>query len=192
VRLIPVVTVEIPAIPEDAEVLLGSIPGWAAAGVKHLNLHELMREPASNSSCLPGAFEELRLEDGHQTGYHPASRALVASVMTKVQQESIPLSVNDCSLRNKLRQVRGRRRNIASLIGQPFEKLLDDTFLESVCAFRSPSDFRFVHPDHVIPFWAEGYRFLRLVRTCPLAVKDPGIWVAASSLAVEDKRSDSQ
>jgi len=42
VGLLPRVTVEIPAIPEDAETLRRLLPELRAAGVDHLNLHQLM------------------------------------------------------------------------------------------------------------------------------------------------------
>ena len=43
--IIDTVTVEIPAIPEDYEILKKCLPRMKAIGVAHLNLHQLFASP---------------------------------------------------------------------------------------------------------------------------------------------------
>ncbi|MBN1991663.1 MAG: radical SAM protein, partial [Anaerolineae bacterium] len=53
-RFIPNITVEIPAIPGHAAKLLSCLVKWSEAGVKFLNLHELMYEPGTNAASMVG------------------------------------------------------------------------------------------------------------------------------------------
>ena len=181
--LIGRVTVEIPAIPAHADRLLASLDGWSARGVRHLNLHELMFEPGSPAERLAGPRREVIADDGHRTAIDPRSRLLTLAVMRRVQEQALPLAVNDCSLQSKLRQVRGRRRSLAPLVQAPHERLLADEVLESYCAYRSPEDYHFLHPDELVGAsrrWV-GYRLMRLARTAPLAAGDPGRWLVCEA-----------
>jgi pyruvate formate-lyase activating enzyme-like uncharacterized protein len=178
-RWLPHVTVEIPAIPEHGNRVLASLAGWCERGARFLNLHELIYEPGSNSASMPGARQAIVTPDGHRSAVDPASRDLTLAVMQRVQDEALPLAVNDCSLQNKLRQLRGRRRCLAPLTSAPYETLVDDTFLESYCAYRGEdvvlfrpdalAEMRRTHPAHKI---------IRMVRTAPLSVGDRGQWIA--------------
>jgi radical SAM protein with 4Fe4S-binding SPASM domain len=114
-KQIPTVTVEIPAIPGHTNTVLGCLTHWIASGVKHLNLHELMREDQSLSARLEGDFGEIVLPDGHVTGLSTASRYTALEIMEAVVNRRLPVDVNFCSLTNKLLQLRGRRRNLAKL-----------------------------------------------------------------------------
>jgi pyruvate formate-lyase activating enzyme-like uncharacterized protein len=178
-RLIPTVTVEIPAIPEHAAKLLSCLEGWAGLGVKFLNLHELLYEPGTNSASMTGPRWSFVTEDGHRSAINPESRLLTLAVMQRVQDDRLPLSVNDCSLQSKIRQLRGRRRNLVPLVKAPHEKLVRDQVYESYCAFQNGDEVSFFHPD------ARGemcrrlpdHRFARMVRTAPLSIHDPGKWI---------------
>jgi len=179
VRLIPNVTVEIPAIPEHAAKLLSCLEGWAALGIKFLNLHELFYEPGTNSASMPGPRWSFVTEDGHRSAINPESRMLTLAVMQRVQDEGLPLSVNDCSLQSKVRQLRGRRRSLAPLAKAPHEKLVRDQVYESYCAFQDGHEVSFFHPDARDEMCRRypGHRFARLVRTAPLSIRDPGKWI---------------
>jgi pyruvate formate-lyase activating enzyme-like uncharacterized protein len=179
VRLIPSVTVEIPAIPEHAAKLLSCLEGWAALGVKFLNLHELFYEPGTNSASMPGPRWPFVTEDGHRSALNPDSRLLTLAVMQRVQDEGLPLSVNDCSLQSKVRQLRGRRRNLAPLVQASHEKLVSDQVYESYCAFQNGDEVHFFHPDAREEMCRRhpDHRFVRLVRTAPLSIHDPGKWI---------------
>jgi len=178
-RFMPHVTVEIPAIPEHAPKLLSCLADWCGLGVRFLNLHELVYEPGTNSASMPGARRAIVTADGHRSAFNPESRALTLAVMAKVQKENLPLSVNDCSMQSKIRQLRGRRRSLAPLMKAPHEKLVRGEAYESYCAYRG-EEVRFFHPDAAGEMRQRypDYRFVRLVRTAPLSLNDEGRWIA--------------
>ena len=177
-RLLPQVTVEIPAIPADADKLLACLPVWAALGVRTLNLHELIYEPGTPSEHMPGERVALCAPDGRRVLTHPGSRRLALKVLAQVAEQGLPLRVNDCSLQSKFRQVRGRRRNIYALLRPETEKLVEDREYETVCAFRG-AGLLFIHPDEypAARRRMQGYRFIRLRRLAPLALQSPPQWV---------------
>ena len=181
-RLVAGVTVEIPAIPAHGPRLLASLKRWCSAGVKYLNLHELLCEPGTNSAGLPG--RPVITEDLHVTAIDPASRRLTLEVMEMVAREGLPLSVNDCSLQSKLRQVRGRRRCLAPLTRAPWEMAVGDSVYETTCAFVDDIGYRFFRPDQADQMRARypGHSFVRLARTAPLSLADPGRWVVFEAI----------
>jgi len=178
-RFIPNVTVEIPAIPRDAHKLLACLIDWETRGVRYLNLHELMYEPGSNAAAMNGPRRPVVTPDGHRTAIHPESRALTMAVMRRVYDQGLRLSVNDCSLQSKLRQLRGRRRNLAPLVQASYERLVGDEVYVSYCAYRDAEDWFFFHPDSLRDMQQRhaGYCFIRLVRTAPLSIQDQGKWI---------------
>lgn len=183
-RLIPNLTAEIPAIPKDAAKVLSCLARWSALGVRFLNLHELMYEPGTNSESMPGARQPIVTADGHRSAVHPGSRALTLAVMQRVQEDGLPLAVNDCSLQSKIRQLRGRRRCLAPLMKEPHEKLVGDTFYESFCLYGDGGQVRAFHPD-ALDEMRRRYpdaQFVRLVRMAPLSIRDPGRWVSFETL----------
>ncbi len=178
-QVIPNVTVEIPSIPGDADKLLACLATWCALGVRFLNLHELMYEPGTNSASMAGARRAIVTVDGHYSEINPESRALTLAAMKKVQDDDLPMSVNDCSLQSKIRQLRGRRRSVLPLVKAPYERLVEDEALESYCAYRG-EEARFFHPDSLSDMRQRypGYQFVRLARTAPLSVQDGGRWIS--------------
>lgn len=184
VRFIPNVTVEIPVIPKHASKLLASLAHWAAAGVKFLNLHELIYEPDTNSAAMSGARQQMITEDGHRTAVHPESRALTLAVMKKVYEEKLTLSVNDCSMQSKFRQLRGRRRSLSPLTKAPHEKLVADTWLESFYFFRNEQEAHPCHPDFVSEMRQTyaGCQLVRLVRYAPLSLQERKKWIVFENL----------
>ena len=183
-RLLPNLTVEIPAIPKDAAKVLSCLARWSALGVRFLNLHELLYEPGTNSESMAGARQPIVTADGHRSAIDPGSRALTLAVMQRVEEEGLPLAVNDCSLQSKIRQLRGRRRCLASLVKEPHEKLVGDTFYESFYVYGDGGQARTFHPDALDEMrrrYPDG-QFVRLVRTAPLSIRDPGRWISCEIL----------
>jgi pyruvate formate-lyase activating enzyme-like uncharacterized protein len=179
-RLIPSVTVEIPAIPEHSAQVLSCLAQWCDLGVRFLNLHELMYEPGTNSATMPGARQAIVTADGHRSEINPHSRALTLAVMRHVQDESLRLSVNDCSLQSKIRQLRGRRKSLVPLVKAPHERMIQGEVYESYCAFQDGEDYFFFHPDSLDEVLRQHphYQFVRVVRTAPLSMQDRGRWIA--------------
>ena len=173
---IPAVTVEIPAIPSDADKLVACLISWSNAGVTYLNLHELMRERNSHSAGLQVEFRQVVLGDGHVTDVSIGSRDVALQVMQVVVERKIPLNVNLCSLANKLLQLRGRRENLAVLRAAPHQRLVDGEYLDTVLACTSRDDCQFVHPDEIARLHNDGRarRLFLIRRTAPLSLDDPG------------------
>ncbi len=59
VGIIPTVTVEIPAVPEDAGRLRELLPAMADAGIAHLNLHQLRLTPYNIQRLAGRPFTDL-------------------------------------------------------------------------------------------------------------------------------------
>jgi len=182
-RFIPNVTVEIPAIPEHATKLLACLADRSAASVRFLNLHELIYEPGTNSASMPGARQPIVTADGHRSEINSHSRALTLAVMARVRQEHLPLSVNDCSMQSKLRQLRGRQRSLAPLVQAPYERLVADQVYECYCAYQG-EEVHFFHPDSLDEMRQRypDHQFVRLARTTPLALNNRGRWIAFEKL----------
>jgi pyruvate formate-lyase activating enzyme-like uncharacterized protein len=191
VSCIPNVTVEIPAMPKDAAKLLSCLADWSALGIRFLNLHELMYEPGTNSASMPGARQVIVTADGHCTEINLESRSVTLAVLRHVRDKDLALSVNDCSMQSKIRQLRGRRRSLAPLLKAPYERLVDDQFYECFCAYWGEEDLSFFHPDSLslmrqrLPH----HDFVRLVRTAPLSIRDAGRWIAFEELSQDTARN---
>ena len=142
------VTVEIPILLKDKEKLLSMIPRYAEAGVKFINLHELMREKNTRSQNLKTEnFKAFTLEDGHTTEISLDSRIAFREMIREIKKIPVKINVNFCSLMNKLRQTRKRRNNIIRLIKTPYEKIVDEQFLESVLILGDKENYQFMNPD---------------------------------------------
>lgn len=133
------VVVEIPCIASEIQLVTAALNQWSNNGVSHLHLHELIKEPGSPSEKLSGDFCELIMDDGHRTKIELNSRIAIATVIAKVHQLRIALSVNDCSMQNKVRQVKGRRMAMARLAGIRTEKLDQNGNLRCWFAWRDGS-----------------------------------------------------
>lgn len=176
---IPNVTVEIPAIPEDESKLLSNLAKWDRLGVKYLNLHELMYGPGTNSASMPGERRSILTVDGYHVTFNPRSRALVFSVMREVVDKGLSLSVNDCSLQSKTRQVRGRKRTLAPFVLKEHEKLIDGELIETCCAYQDDREAHFFHPDTLqeVRSLYPGFKFVKLARTVPASLEGHSRWV---------------
>lgn len=177
-RRLPAVAVEIPAIPEDLPRLLEALPAWVEAGVKYLNLHELIYEEGSNSGDMPGLRAPCVMPDGHACKVNPRSVETIRVIMQHVAREGLAIGVNECSLRSKARQVRARRRTLAALSLGPHERLLPDGTVECACLFTD-TEVEFVHPTRLDPSCPvpEGWSAALLRRLPVLRVGSDGPWV---------------
>ena len=193
VRFIPNVTVEIPSIPGNHAKLIACVLQWHSLGVKYLNLHELLYEPGTNSASMAGKRLEVITADGHRTAIDPESRALTLAVMKHVKDEGLALSVNDCSLQSKLRQLRGRRKALAPLLKESYERFLGDDAYESCCCSLENGRVQFFHPD-ALGEWQRKHsdsRFFRLVRTAPMSIYERKSWISLKEIT-EDKFAETR
>jgi len=127
--LIPTVTVEIPAIPEEEQRLKDLLPALTDSGVKHLNLHQLRLTPHNYERLQPCGYRWLHGEK--ITSLHSELTAL--AVLRHSLTENIGLPVNYCSFPYKYRfQQRAARLLAAPFLVQPGESVSDNGFLRSL------------------------------------------------------------
>lgn len=187
VARLPAVAVEIPAIPEHADLLLDSLRDWAAAGVKYLNLHELVHEPGTNSDGMEGERMSCTMPDGHGCEVHPGSAELIRRVFAQVSHDRLSLAVNDCSLRNKARQMRGRQRLLSPFTLRPYERFLGDGLAECACLYDDER-IAWIHPETLTEpnLLRKGQRGVRMRRQLPLDPGHAGQWVSFESIGEGD------
>ena len=130
VGVIPVVTVEIPAIPEDMELLKDKIKEMADAGISHLNLHQLRLTP----------FNFEKLKDRNYTFLHGERVTVLDSELTALKllqysfESQIPLPINYCTFHYKHSFQRAAvRRKCARFVIKPHEDLTENGYIR--CLF---------------------------------------------------------
>jgi len=79
-----VLTVEIPAIPEDLTIIVEMLESWSDAGVRYLNLHELIYEKNTNAWSMKGKRIPAVMSDGHQCFRNPDSISVILEIMNTV------------------------------------------------------------------------------------------------------------
>lgn len=110
--MIPVVTVEIPAIPEDEGRLGQLLPELIACGVKHLNLHQLRLTPHNFPKLVGRGYTFLHGDKVTVLESEMAALRLLHKAVT----EEIPLPINYCSYAFKHRYQRAADRHRAALV----------------------------------------------------------------------------
>ncbi len=130
------VTVEIPAIPEDAGRLADLLPQLAAAGVRHLHLHQLRLTPHNRA----------RLAERNYTYLHGESVTVLESESTALEllrlacDQHLPLAVNYCSFVYKRRyQKAAVRRRSANDLRKGHEAVTESGFIRTL-ALVGPSE----------------------------------------------------
>lgn len=91
--IVPTVTVEIPAVPEEASRLRALLPGLATAGVGHLNLHQLRLTPHNARNLLEREYTYV-----HGPKVTVLESELCAlELVAHAAENGLPLAVNYCS-----------------------------------------------------------------------------------------------
>jgi pyruvate formate-lyase activating enzyme-like uncharacterized protein len=136
VGIIPTVTVEIPAVPEEFPLMKDKIKEMAGTGVNHLNLHQLRLTP-HNFRHLSGR--------GY-TFIHGEKVTVVESELTALRlikhalEEGIPLPVNYCSFPYKRRfQHAANRRRGAMVAAKDCEGVTESGYIRSIALHGSQS-----------------------------------------------------
>ena len=133
--IIPTVTIEIPAVPEEGERLKSLLPAMADAGVDHLNLHQLRLTPYNhrhflerNYTCLHG--EKVTILESELT----ALELMLHSIDRK-----LALPVNYCSFvyKNRYQKAAARSRG-ATLLARPYEELTQAGYLRTLLLSGEP------------------------------------------------------
>jgi pyruvate formate-lyase activating enzyme-like uncharacterized protein len=135
VGVIPTVTVEIPAIPEDMEILKGAARTMADMGVRHLNLHQLR--------CT-GHNKENLIRRGYTFLHGPKVSVLETEqtalrLMAHTLEQGIDLPVNYCSFsfRSQFQSAGIRKRN-ATLVRAGHESVTESGYLRIMALIGSP------------------------------------------------------
>ena len=180
------VTVEIPLIRKDYELLRSALKDYTSAGMTYPNVHELMRECNTPSRNLNDEmFTPFIFPDGHETAVSADSREIVQDMLRFLSDPNLSCNLNFCSTVNKLRQLRKRRENMMPFISSHFKPTGSDC-LETVFLFRNQNDYQWLHPDiwnkHKSQFG--DYQAYRLRKMIPLSLWDPGRYISA--IRIED------
>ena len=126
---IPVVTVEIPAIPEDIDMIKRILPELVSAGAQYLNLHQL-RATKWNISLL--LKHNYTFSHGPRV-LVPESELTALEIIKYSLENRIPVSVNYCSFIYKnTYQISAARTRHASLIIRPFEDMTETGLIRQI------------------------------------------------------------
>lgn len=124
--IIPTVTVEIPMVPEEAPRLKGLLAPMAAAGVSHLNLHQLRLTP-HNIRHL--ALRDYTFLHGNRVTVLESELGALDMVRHALEH-GIDLGVNYCSFVYKQRyQGAAARRRAAAPLCAPWETLTENGYI---------------------------------------------------------------
>ena len=132
---IPCVTVEIPAIPEDARTVADLLPAMREAGVDHLNLHQLRLTPHNQANLRQRGYTFL-----HGDGTTVLESELAAlDIMLAAVEGDVDLPVNYCSFVYKHRfQRAAARRNSARFIVKPHESITENGYIRTLSLVGEP------------------------------------------------------
>jgi len=127
--IIDTVTVEVPAVPEEAERMKSIMRELSGLGVKHLNLHQLRLTPYN--------FEKLM--ERNYTYLHGDKVAVLESELTALslmkysKDAGLSLDVNYCSFvyKNRFQSAASRRRNGALML-KDGETITENGYIKTV------------------------------------------------------------
>lgn len=126
---IPVVTVEIPAIPEDRERVADLLPVLRDAGVDHLNLHQLRMTPYNIRNLKTRDYTFLHGEK--VTVLESELMALKLMEISVAKRYTLP--INYCSFVYKHRfQNAAARRRSARFIAKGYESITETGFIRTM------------------------------------------------------------
>ena len=131
VGCIPTVTVEIPAVPEDEELLKLKMVEMAEAGVNHLNLHQMRLTPHNFGPLMERGYTFLH---GEKITVLESELCALRMVRFGLEQ-GLPLPVNYCSFPFKRRfQHAAVRRRAALTVCASGEVVTEPGYLRSLSA----------------------------------------------------------
>jgi pyruvate formate-lyase activating enzyme-like uncharacterized protein len=112
--IVPTITVEIPAVPEEESRLRSLLPELAATGVAHLNLHQLRLTPHNARHLLERDYTYV-----HGPKVTVLESELCAlKLVAHAAERKLPLAVNYCSFvyKHRFQAAAGRNRFGAQLL----------------------------------------------------------------------------
>ncbi|HXV21597.1 MAG TPA: radical SAM protein [Desulfuromonadales bacterium] len=139
VGIIPHVTVEIPAIPEDLPLLKAKAAEMAERGIDYLNLHQLRLTPHNHAALAGRGYSFVHGEKVTVLESELAALELLRHTL----DNNIELPVNYCSFvyKNRFQRLAARRRH-APFVSKPTEDLTENGYLRSLALTGSSEALR--------------------------------------------------
>ena len=138
VGIIPTVTVEIPAVPEDFELSCHKMNEMAEVGVGYLNLHQLRLTPHNLERFLARPYTFLHGEKVTVLESELTALALIRHSL----DENLGLPVNYCSFVYKHRyQKAAARRRSALFMRKPYETVTSAGYLRTLALVADDCGF---------------------------------------------------
>ena len=133
--IIPHITVEIPAIPEDFDRMSNLLPAMVETGVRYLNLHQLRMTPHNSA--------HLRMRN--YTFLHGENITILESELTALNflkiaaEKNMKLPINYCSFvyKRRYQQAANRRRHAIRII-KGYESITENGFIRSMSLAGPP------------------------------------------------------
>ncbi len=127
--VIPVVSIEIPAVPEKVELLKELLPKMIDAGVSNLHFHQLRLTKHNAPKLLAHKYTFLHGEKAVVL----ESELAALEIMLFAAQNNIPIGINYCNFQYKNRfQSAGFRKMLAELYRQNNEEITENGYLRSI------------------------------------------------------------
>lgn len=125
-ELIPNITIEIPAIPEEKEKIKQLLPEMIKAGVTNLNLHQLRLTKHNAPKLLKHNYTYIHAEQPIVL----ESELAALEILNYAKSNQVEIGINYCSFFFKNRfQKAGFRKQIASVLANPNSVLTEKGFL---------------------------------------------------------------
>ena len=134
--VIPTVTVEIPAIPEDLPLLKGMLGELRDAGAMHLNLHQMRLTPYNFEHLAKRGYTFLH---GERVTVLESELAAL-EVLQHSLDHNLGLPVNYCSFvfKNRYQAQAGRLRN-GPFMAKPCESITENGYIRTLTLLGEPT-----------------------------------------------------
>jgi len=124
--LIPVITVEIPAIPEEKDLIIKLLPWLIKAGVSNLNLHQLRLTSHNAPNIIKRGYTLIPAEKPVVM----ESELTALEIINDTLRKKLDIGINYCSFLFKYRfQKAGFRKKTAMAIKIPEEMITENGFI---------------------------------------------------------------
>jgi hypothetical protein len=144
-NIIPTITIEIPAVPEEFDKLKRIIPELISIGVSNLNLHQLRLTNYNAPKLLKRNYTYLHGEQATVL----ESELTALKIIEYVADTNLNIGVNYCAFNFKNRfQKAGFRKKIASKFVEPHEQITENGFLRTITADNS---FLYISGNKLLP-----------------------------------------
>lgn len=124
--IVPNITIEIPAVPEEKERLMKMLPEMIKAGVNNLNLHQLRLTKYNAQRLKKRNYTYIQAE-------HPIvleSELAALEIINYAHEHNIDIGINYCSFFFKSRfQKAGFRNRLAAVLGQDNDEVSENGYL---------------------------------------------------------------